>query len=169
MGLEANQGALSLTRGSAPAIGPSLAAAISQAAQGKALTRQSSEDRSRFQHTPRSQRPPPRLAEDFGKLGKATFPRESGPGRKGTELRKQGKRKRRGKEQVRSGWTVALLGRPGGATRRRRGSTKALRRMVGGQARRDLRVLRLPPKIRIPGKAISKVPGLPHQLPACPS
>lgn len=97
MGLEANQGALSLTRGSAPAIGPSLAAAISQAALGKALTRQSSEDRSRFQHTPRSQRPPPRLAEDFGKLGKATFPRESGPGRKGTELRKQGKRKRPGK------------------------------------------------------------------------
>lgn len=44
-GLEANQGALSLTGGSTPAIGPSLAAAISQEALGKALTRQSTEDR----------------------------------------------------------------------------------------------------------------------------
>lgn len=75
------------------------------------------------------------------------------PGRKGSELRKGGKRKRPGKGECPSRLDAAArpAGRrnpPGGEKE----AQKAPRQVVGGQARRDLWVLHLPPRIEIPGK-----------------
>lgn len=147
MGLESNQGALFLTSGSAPR-NPTGAAVSGRLWAKAALTRQSSKG-SIAQQTPHSQRPPPRLAKDFGKLGKATFPRKSGAWKKGNQLRKEGKRKRPGKEKVLAGWTPQL-GRLSGATRWRREKHKNPEASGGRPVRRDLRVLYLPPRIWIP-------------------
>lgn len=168
MGLEGNQGALSLTGGSAPAIRPSLGAGISRFWAKPALTRQSSEDR--WCNTPLVPRDPRRdLHRTLANLGKQLFPRSQVPGRKGTELRKGESERAWGKEKVRAGWTP-LLGRPSSATppgeKRMHKSLEA----SGGRPN-EKRSLGPPPSTQDhdPPEVTSRVPGLPHQLPACPS
>lgn len=68
-----------------------------------ALTCPSSRDPPHF-HTPRSQPPPRRLGDDFGKLGEATFPGDPDGRKEGSRSREEEKQKRPGrKARVRTG------------------------------------------------------------------
>lgn len=92
LSLKGNQGALSLTRSSAP--DPTVARCSGQPTLGKASANPPQSSKDRWRNTPLVPRdPPPRLAEDFGKLGKATFPRESGAWKKGIGAEKRRKAK----------------------------------------------------------------------------
>lgn len=89
-------------------------------------------------------------------MEKQLFPGSQVPGRKGTVLRKGGKRKRPGKGESPSGLDAAA--RPAGRRNPppppegRRSSTKAPGEWWETKVRRDLWVLHLPPKIGIPRK-----------------
>lgn len=116
-----------------------------------ALTRPSSRDPPRSP-TPRSQPPPRRLGDDFGKLGEATFPGDPGGREEGSRSREEEKQKGTRTKSSNPGgpgsgaragrwWTASPL----------RGNTKAPPRVVGGKARRDRPALPRRPRAVTPG------------------
>lgn len=150
------------------------------AAGGKpAQARWSSEDRSRS-HTPRSQPPPRRLGDVFGKLGEATFPGEPDGRRK---RRRAGIREKneRDPDQKRESRRAGRPGESGEEADPPRGEGEAQkpdgelweerRELPGGKARRNRQALPLRPRAVTPGSdARGPRPRGPSLLPpTCPA
>lgn len=95
-------------------------------------------------------------------MAEQLFPASQVSGRKGTKLRKEGKRKRPGKGDGLSGTDTAARPAVRRQPREEKGKHKSRAASGGRQA------LRLPPRIENPREAASRVPDLPHQQPACP-
>lgn len=111
LSLKGNQGALSLTRSSAP--DPTVARCSGQPTLGKASANPPQSSKDRWRNTPLVPRDPRLdLQRTLANLEKQLFPGSQVPGRKGSELKKGGKRKRPGKGECPSRLDAAA--RPAG-------------------------------------------------------